>query len=144
VQLLVQGSERTTRTRTLSLSMEQVDDRISRIILAHGCAVEFEDSDHAMYPCCDRLDTDYSLIAPIVRAINAGNVDMVRLLVNEKGASVNVWYQGLYKSQSTRLQGSALQLAIDLGQMDIIQFLRDNGAQEEVESWWTRWFRTWT
>lgn len=90
VQLLLEGSDRTTRTRALSLSMEQVDACISEIILAHGCAVDFEDRDYVNYPCYDRPETDYGLIAPIIRAINAGNVNMVRLLVNEKGASVNV------------------------------------------------------
>lgn len=140
VQILIEGSDRVTRTRALSLSMKQLNSRISRILLAHGCAVEFEDRDHGDYPCYHRPGDDYSLIAPVVQAINAGNVDMVRLLVKQKGASVNVWYQGLFKSQSTRSQGSALQLAIDLGQVDIIQFLRDNGAQEEVQSWWNRYF----
>ncbi|KAE8341743.1 hypothetical protein BDV24DRAFT_162970 [Aspergillus arachidicola] len=139
-QLLIEGSDRVARTRALSLSMEQVDSRISRILLAHGCAVEFEDRDHMDYPCYDRPGDDYGLIAPIFRAINAGNVDMVRLLVKQRWASVNAWYQGLCKSLSKRSHGSASQLAIDLGQVDIIQFLRDNGAQEEVRSWWKRFF----
>lgn len=85
VQLLIKGSDRVTRTRALSLSMEQVDSCISRILLAHGCAAEFENRDYLDYPCYDRPGHDNSLIAPIVRAINAGNVDMVRLLVKQRG-----------------------------------------------------------
>lgn len=91
VQLLITGSDRVTRTRALSLSMEQVDSCISRILLAHGCAAEFEDRDYLDYPCYDRPGHDNSLIALIVRAINAGNVDMVRPLVKQRGASVNAW-----------------------------------------------------
>lgn len=91
VQLLIKGSDRVMRTRALSLSMEQVDSCISRILLAHGCAAEFEDRDYLDYPCYDRQGHDNSLIAPIVRAINAGNVDMVRPLVKQRGASVNAW-----------------------------------------------------
>jgi ankyrin repeat protein len=139
VQLLLEGSDRTTRTRALSLSMKQVDERISRIILAHGCAVDFEFGDYMYHQYNPDDKHDYGLIAPIVRAINARNADMVRLLVNEKGASVNVLYRGLYESQSRQSQGSALQLAIDLDQIDIIQFLRENGAQEEAGSWEERW-----
>ncbi|KAJ5291709.1 hypothetical protein N7478_000960 [Penicillium angulare] len=142
VQLLMEGSDRITRTRALSLSMDQLDARISNIILSQGGAVEFENQDYRRYPHYRNQEgADYDMINPIVRAINSGNVDMVRLLVSEKGASVNVWYQGLYHSQSSRSEGSAFQLAIDLGHIDIIHFLRGHGAQEGgYGSYWTTIF----
>ncbi|KAJ5097118.1 hypothetical protein N7456_007839 [Penicillium angulare] len=138
VQILLEGSDRITRTRALSLSMDQLDARISNIILARGCAVEFENQDYMRYPYYkNNQGADYDMINPIVRAINSGNMDMVRILVDERGGSINVWYQGLHNSQSSRSEGSALELAIDLGHFGIIQFLREHGAEKAGKS--VRW-----
>jgi hypothetical protein len=74
--------------------------------------------------------------------VNAGYTHLVRLLV-KSGADVKVPFEGFVKSKSSRQIGSVLQLAIELGNRDIVSFLREHSAQEEVESYVYRAIRLW-
>ncbi|KAL2826489.1 hypothetical protein BDW59DRAFT_161008 [Aspergillus cavernicola] len=75
-----------------------------------------------------REKKEYSLIPPLVGAVNSGHLHLVQLLV-EHGANVNAYYQGLVNTRSIlSSEGSPLQLAMDLGHQDIGDHLRVNGA----------------
>lgn len=52
-------------------------------------------------------------------------------------------FEGFEKSKSSRQRGSILQLAMDLGNKEIVSFLREHGAQEQVESYGYRKIRLW-
>jgi serum/glucocorticoid-regulated kinase 2 len=70
---------------------------------------------------------------PLVRAINLGNMDLVRLLLaNRADASVGyhdlirpLWYPRI---QEVEPCGRAIQLAMDLVQKETVDLLLDSGA----------------
>ncbi|KAL2842662.1 ankyrin repeat-containing domain protein [Aspergillus pseudodeflectus] len=134
--LVVGGSTRRAKTMALAFSVEHPDGCIARRLLCHGARPEFIDEDYGdIFPTPDK---NFYLIPPLVRAVNARHGHLTRLLV-EHGASVNTDYEGLVQSQSSRQSGSLLKLAMDLGDEEIISFLLEHGAQEEVQTRYDRW-----
>ncbi|KAL4981878.1 ankyrin repeat-containing domain protein [Aspergillus falconensis] len=134
--LVLEGSTDRAKTMALAFSVEHPDGCIARYLLAHGTRPEFIDDDYGdTFPTPDK---NFYLIPPLVRAINARHGHLVRLLL-EHGASVNTDYEGLVQSQSSRQGGSVLQLAMDLGDEDIISFLLEHRAQQEVQTRYDRW-----
>ncbi|KAL2822249.1 ankyrin repeat-containing domain protein [Aspergillus cavernicola] len=128
--LLVLGSSCLQRTLALAYSAEQADGCFARFLLAHGTHPYFDYLDyHAAQPVI-YLQRD-CMIPPLVRAVNAGHGYLVRLLV-EHGADVNACYEGFVESRSSRRSGSVLRLAMDLGDQEIVSFLLEHGAEEEV------------
>jgi hypothetical protein len=116
----------------LVFGVEHPDGCIARrVIQAHGTRPEFIDEAYGdIFPTPDEA---FHLIQPLVRAVNARHAHLVRLLV-EHGASVNADYEGLVTSQSSRGEVAVLQIAMDLGDEEIMSFLLDHGTQEEVQT----------
>jgi ankyrin repeat protein len=135
--LLMDGSTSRAKTMALAFSVEHPDECIARRVLqAHGTRLEFINEDYGdIFPTPDK---NLYLIPFLVRAMNARHAHLVRLLV-EHGASVNADYEGLVQSQSSWQTGCVLQLAINTGDEEIISFLLEYGAQEEVQSRYDKW-----
>ncbi|KAL3440369.1 hypothetical protein BJX65DRAFT_314889 [Aspergillus insuetus] len=136
-RLLVEGSTGRARTMAFAFSIEHPDGCIARRVLqAHGTPPEFIGEDYGdIFPTPDK---NFCLIPPLMRAVNARHAHLVRLLV-EHGVSVNTDYEGLVQSQSSRQTSSVLQLAMDFGDGEVISFLLDHAAQEEVQTRYDRW-----
>jgi hypothetical protein len=59
----------------------------------------------------------------------------------ESGADVNIPFDRFEKCRSSGQRGSVLQFAMDLDHGEIVSFLREHGAREEVESYASRVWR---
>ncbi|KAL3482620.1 ankyrin repeat-containing domain protein [Aspergillus germanicus] len=135
-RLLVEGSTSRAKTMAFAFSVEHPYGCIAWCLLGHRTRPEFIDEDFGnISPTPDK---NFYLIPPLVLAVNARHAHLVRLLV-EQGASVHADCEGLVQSQSSRQTGSLLQLAMDLGDEEIISFLLEHGAQEEVQTRSDRW-----
>lgn len=136
VKLLIDGTDRRRRTQALARSMSFPDGRIAQILLDSGTATDFEQDDKATliveYNGCDFPGpAEDELIPPLIRAISLGHVNLVRLLVAH-GANVDVEYHGGIKTLPFRHLGGPLRVALELGNQDIVEFLRDHDADENV------------
>jgi hypothetical protein len=138
--LVIGGSSCMQKTTALGFAAEQEDGHMVRFLLAHGTHSDFDDLEyHEAHPLMGYADTR-RFASPLARAVNAGHAHSVRLLV-ERGADVNVPFQGFQKSRSFRQTGCVFQLAMDLDHEEIVSFLREHGAQEEVENYANRVWR---
>ncbi|OOQ86160.1 hypothetical protein PEBR_22595 [Penicillium brasilianum] len=138
--LVISDSTCMQKTMALTLAVEQEDGHFARFLLARGTHPDFdglEDSD--VHLPKGYADT-WHFASPLVHAVNAGHAHLVQLLL-ESGADVNVPFEGFEKRKSSRKTGSVLQLAMELGNKDIVSFLREHGAQEEVQSYGYRGIR---
>ncbi|KAJ5371096.1 uncharacterized protein N7496_007188 [Penicillium cataractarum] len=132
--LVISDSTCMQKTMALTLAAEQEDGQLARFLLARGTHPDFDDlEDSDVHHPKGYADT-WHFASPLAHAVNAGHAHLVQLLVMS-GADVNVPFEGFEKSKSSRQKGSVLQLAMDLGNKEIVSFLRKYGAQEEVESY---------
>ncbi|KAJ5908658.1 hypothetical protein N7495_001340 [Penicillium taxi] len=133
----IEGTDRIFRILALSESMNQQDGHFAHILLAeYKTPPEVSvRSDEEMIFWFRRLRQ------PLFQAIKNNNLSLVQLLVQYR-ANVNISFSFYgeieldhYPSpREDRLpEGSALQLAIKLGNPEIIDFLRSHGAVEMVE-----------
>ncbi|KAL3451395.1 ankyrin repeat-containing domain protein [Aspergillus insuetus] len=139
--LVVHGSSCMQKTTALAFAAEQEEgEHIVRFLLAHGTHPDFDDLEYEeAHPFRGYTDTRH-FASPLARAVNAGHAHLVQLLV-ESGADLNVPFERFEESRSSRQWGSVLQLAIDLDHREIVSFLREHGAQEEVENYTSRVWR---
>jgi serum/glucocorticoid-regulated kinase 2 len=109
VEVLVQKTDRVPSTRALGLAVNQQDCTIVNILLVNGVSCDFEESnrprpadpDSGCY-FCDISEPEEFIPSPLVRAVNLGNINLVRLLL-ANGADVNVGY---HLSRHQRYGGS--------------------------------------
>ena len=95
---------------------------------------DFKDSDHTA--STEEFDCNLGcvhdpLIPPIIRAVCRGHTNLVKLLVTY-GANVNVEYRDSIKELPEWIIGGPLLLAIQLGDQEATDFLRGQGAREDV------------
>jgi hypothetical protein len=139
--LVIRGSSCTQKTTALAFAAEQEDgeegEHMVQFLLAHGTHPDFDDLDYKeAHPLRGYTDTR-QFASTLARAVNAGHALLLRLLV-ESGANVTVPFERLESSRSSRQRGSVLQLAVDLDHGEIVSFLREHGAQEDVENYASR------
>ncbi|KAL3446090.1 ankyrin repeat-containing domain protein [Aspergillus insuetus] len=130
-RLVVGGSTCLQKTLALAFAAEQDDGYFARFLLEHGTHPDFDELEYDAVHPFPRLGYTTRFIPPLVHAINAGHLNLVRLLV-EHAANVNTSYDGFMECRSSRWRGSVLQLAMDLGDQGIISFLQEHRAKEEV------------
>ncbi|KAL3429420.1 hypothetical protein BDV09DRAFT_200633 [Aspergillus tetrazonus] len=125
VLILAGPSSRVHQTRALerSVDADYPDSRIAQILLENGASPDFQRGAGATEP---------SPSSPLIRAVCAGQLHPVRLLV-EYGAKINI------PCSSVDIQGicgwfvgGPLRLAWELGHQEIAAFLREQGASEDV------------
>ncbi|KAL2834837.1 ankyrin repeat-containing domain protein [Aspergillus pseudoustus] len=132
--LVIRSSSCMQKTMALAFAVEQEAGQMARFLLAHGTHPDFDDlEDSNVHRPKGYADT-WHFASPLARAVNAGHEHLVRLLV-ESGADVNVPFEGFERSRSSRQSGSVLQLAMDLDHKEIVLFLRERAAKEELESY---------
>lgn len=149
VQMLVERTDRIPCTRALGHAVSKQDTPIVNILLANGVKCDFEEADR---PQCAGNYSEFDLemnatvgdrsepeeyMPPLVRAINLGDADLVRLLLAH-GANVNAGYHDLsillpggFPSWFDRIYmecGRPIQLAMELGHEDLARLLLENGA----------------
>ena len=128
------------KTMALAFAAEPEDGHFVRFLLQHGTHLDFDEVEYAEVHPDGGFRGSYCFVPPLTRALNAGHAHLVRLLV-EHGADVNVPFEGFVGNRSPREKGSVLRLAMDLESQDIVSFLREHGAQEDVGDYRTRVFR---
>lgn len=138
--LVIGDSSCMQKTMALTLAAEQEDGHFARFLLERGTHPDFDDLECSDFHRPKGYADTWHFASPLAHAVNAGHAHLVQLLV-ESGADVNVPFEGFEKSKSSRQTGSVLQLATELGNRDIVSFLREHGAQEEVESYGYRSIR---
>lgn len=124
--------------------MNQQDSAIVKILLANGVHCDFEESDRPAPRHPDDIGQYHhdpseagEFIPPLVRAVNLGNLDLVRVML-ANGADPNVGYHNLSRGlQSPGAQmvepcGRVIQLAMDLGQAEMVDWLLDSGADIDL------------
>ncbi|KAL3477023.1 ankyrin repeat-containing domain protein [Aspergillus californicus] len=143
VDLVVGDSSCMQKTMALACAAEQEDGHFVRFLLARGTHPDFDDLEYSAVHRPTGYRDYWHFASPLAHAVNAGHAHLVRLLV-ESGADVNVPFEGFQKSKSSKQGGSVLQLAMDLDNTDIVSFLCEHGAHEEVENYEYRLHRlTW-
>ncbi|KAH8696517.1 hypothetical protein BGW36DRAFT_428522 [Talaromyces proteolyticus] len=152
-EILVQRTDRIPCTRALGHAVSKKDIPIVNILLANGVKCDFEDSDQPPEPGPCVPDWDWNLntlieaksepdqyIPPLVRAVLLGDVHLVQLLLSY-GADANIGYHNLVGSLpdsfiiSDHLNmrcGRPIQLAMELGHLDVIQLLLGYGAEIDL------------
>jgi ankyrin repeat protein len=138
--LVIGDSSCMQKTMALAFAAEQEDGHFVRFLLARGTHPDFDDLEYSDVHRPKGYADYWHFASPLAHAVNAGHAHLVRLLV-ESGADVNVPFEGFEKSKSSRQRGSVLQLAMDLKNKDIVSFLCEHGAQEEVENYGYRVLR---
>ncbi|OKP08275.1 Ankyrin-3 [Penicillium subrubescens] len=128
--LVISDSTCMQKTIALTLAASQEDRQLARFLLARGTHPDFDDLEYSDVHCPKGYADTWHFASPLAHTVNEGHAHLVQLLV-ESGADVNVPFEGFEKSKSSRQTGSVLQLAMELGNRDIVSFLRENGAQEE-------------
>jgi serum/glucocorticoid-regulated kinase 2 len=149
VQMLVQRTDRIPCTRALGHAVSKQDTLIINILLANGVKCDFEEADRPksvgnfgefdleMNATVGDASEPEEYMPPLVRAINLGDADLVRLLLAH-GANVNVGYHDLsfllpggFPSWFDCIYmecGRPIQLAMELGHEDLVRLLLENGA----------------
>lgn len=125
VRILAGPSSRVHQTRALEriVGADCPDSRIAQILLENGALPDFERGAGATEP---------SPSSPLIRAFCAGQLHLVRLLV-EYGAIINLLCSSVdIQGISGWFVGGPLQLARELGHQEIAAFLRELGASEDV------------
>jgi serum/glucocorticoid-regulated kinase 2 len=141
-----QNLHRVAGTQALGVAVDSKDAAIVREILAHGIYCDFEEDDRP--PPRPSYCTGWELfelsdpegflrfLAPLVRAVKHGDIEIVRLLL-ENGANVNVAYHDVPWQFDSLLQdgkrigfscGRAVQLGMELERKEIVQLLLCSGA----------------
>jgi ankyrin repeat protein len=142
VRLLTPVTHRIHVTRALTLSMEQADGVIAKILLENGAKPDFNSNDSSVlngyYGGECMLGMTDELVPPLIAAVSRGSEALVRLLVKH-GADVNVAYHRGIGSKEKNVpdgfMGAPLLLAMQLGFEEIAAFLRGNGGREEAGTW---------
>lgn len=138
--VLVQKTDRLACTKALGLAVNQQDSTIVKILLANGVHCEFEESDRTAPRHPDDIGQYFhdpleatEFIPPLMRAVNLGNMDLVRVLL-ANGTDANIGYRDLSRdlrypgTQMVEPCGRVIQLAMELGQREIVDLLLDSGA----------------
>ncbi|KAJ0418201.1 ankyrin repeat-containing domain protein [Aspergillus carlsbadensis] len=142
VRLLAPVTHRIHVTRALTLSTEQADGTIARILLETGAHPDHQWDDASQlssyYGNECTLGFPDSLVPPLIAAVSWGHEALVRMLV-EHGADVNAAYSrcgGLReRNVPDGFMGASLLLAMRLGLEEIAAFLRESGGREEAGTW---------
>jgi serum/glucocorticoid-regulated kinase 2 len=134
--------DRVAATQALLLAVDIQDVPIVKVLLANGVYCDFRASDHPRPEearDCNFVayDTeDYT--PPLVRAVTRSNIELARLLLAH-GADVNVSYhdlrytldQPIFDPPINFSCGRAVQWAMELGSLEIVNLLIDNGADTD-------------
>ena len=154
VQILVRRTDRIPCTRALGHAVSKQDTPIINILLANGVKCDFEEADRPRF-VSSYTEFDMGVGSPnvgdpsepeeytpaLVRAVNLGDADLVRLLLAH-GANVNVGYHDMSSylpgGFSPRFNhmfmecGRPIQLAMELGHEDLVRLLLENGADIDL------------
>ncbi|KAH8808665.1 putative serine/threonine-protein kinase ypk [Xylogone sp. PMI_703] len=162
VQMLVRRTDRIPCTRALGHAVSKQDTPTVNTLLANGVKCDFEEGDRPI-PTDHYSESDFEMNAttmgdasgpedympPLIRAIQLGDADMVRLLLAH-GANVNIGYHGLsipvgsglasYYNRNYVECGRPVQLAMELGHEDLVRLLLENGANIDLPQpvWWVQ------
>ncbi|PKY03440.1 hypothetical protein P168DRAFT_255757, partial [Aspergillus campestris IBT 28561] len=160
VEALVQRTtHRVSRTRALALAVEQQDISLATILLSHGVACDFKESDRPLPPDPYHWDYDSNLdrvfepvdfTPPLVRAARLGDLALVTLLL-EHGADPNLAYHVLGGWRGTEQDlgfneialrdsriptmfscGRVVQIAMEMGHPELVRALLDAGADIDL------------
>ncbi|KAL5332235.1 hypothetical protein BJX70DRAFT_384754 [Aspergillus crustosus] len=156
--LLRRTTNRVTLTRALAQAVEQQDVTLVTKLLTHGVRCNFEDSDcplpqHPFYWDYDsglsRTVEAEDFAPPLARAARVGNVTLIKLLL-EHGADVIAAYHDLggwkrvtgnrdCKVAAGFACGRAVQIAMEMGFVEVVRVLVDAGAGVDVDMELPRW-----
>jgi serum/glucocorticoid-regulated kinase 2 len=117
------GSDRVAATRALSLAVASQNVAAVEILLAHGVCCDFEKCDRPL-PHDPRANGCYfddpsdpdGFMPPLVRAIQCGNGELARLLL-EHGADPNIGYHNLSWSLHAMGQGGRQPIEFSCGRV---------------------------
>ncbi|KAH6671967.1 hypothetical protein B0J14DRAFT_84256 [Halenospora varia] len=142
IKSLIPQHDRVQLTQALGQAVDQQTYPVVEVLLEHGVRCDFEESDRPApvpaYPSHGWFNEDETepdnWIPPLVRAVNLGNIGLVRLLVAH-GADVNGGYHDLRwaRSKSLLFCGRPVQLAMALKRVDIVVFLVESGADINLQ-----------
>ncbi|KAF3484058.1 protein kinase [Arthroderma uncinatum] len=148
IKVLMKKTDRTTSTKALGLAVDQQDITIAKLLLENGAKCDFNDEDRPPpehhfagsgfahnCPFYDISSLPEEFIPPLVRAVKQGCVDLTRLLLAH-GADVNTGYHDLSWDLDESPErdtisfscGRVIQLAMELGELEIVQLLLLGGA----------------
>ncbi|KFZ11363.1 hypothetical protein V502_07584 [Pseudogymnoascus sp. VKM F-4520 (FW-2644)] len=149
VEILSQKTSRVSMTRALCLAVDQRDTAIVNILLMNGVRCDFEEPDRPRPPnpffhqCTLGIAPplqEKDFIPPLVRAARHGDAGLVRLLL-ANGADPNTGYH-VYRNQQYEGQnlvipiqfscGWVVQIAMEIGHLEIVQLLLDGGADVDL------------
>ncbi|KAK7731089.1 Serine/threonine-protein kinase [Cytospora paraplurivora] len=155
VEALVYRTNRVFRTAALGLAIDKQDAGTATFLLANGARCDFEEGDRPApagpYEGCYFEDISYpdDFIPPLARAVKSGDAGLVRLLL-AYGADPDAGFHGMVPlappgaalfpvrpedeySRPTTGCGRVVQLAMDLGHLDIVRLLIASGADISLE-----------
>lgn len=115
-------------TRALGLAVDRCDQSMLELLLENGVQCDFKEGDRPNPQHPDdlsqyggRLDEPKEFKPPLIRAVQKGNTDLVRLLLLH-GADPNVACHELCCCCR------AIELAVKAERLEIVQLLLDSGA----------------
>ncbi|KAL3466077.1 ankyrin repeat-containing domain protein [Aspergillus heterothallicus] len=134
IKLLIGPSSRRNRTRALARSIDYPDTLIAQILLENGTPPDFIEADKP--PPQPSFECDFPepkvLGRPLIRAICAGRLELVKLLV-EHGADLNEYDNSCDDlNRSALIYAGSLEIALELGYGEIADFLRGRGARDDI------------
>ena len=143
-----QNMDRVAGTRALGLAVDMRNAAVVEELLANGVSCDFTESDcpspgRINDSGCEFYDASdpEGFLAPLVRAVRHGDIELTRLLLAH-GANANVGYHDLRWRPEPMLGGGepvafscgrAVQLGMELKQLEIVLLLLSSGADIDLE-----------